>query len=122
MALQTIQEFNVTTLDGLFIYVMTISPVFVPIMLFSIFMVVALGTFFSQQRLTGRGDFAASFATAGWFVTIISAGILSLVSNLVNVTTLVVCVSVSIIGTIILLYSDRTWLNLFLIIYFYQNV
>ncbi len=107
MAIQTVQEANATSLAEIFVYVATVSPVFIPMMLFSIFCVIALGTYFSPLRTTGRADFSASFAVAGWFTALIAASTLGIISNLVNIVTLIVAISVSVIATIIFLYSDR---------------
>lgn len=104
---QTFTEFNNTGLDGLFLYPAEVVPAFIPLVLFACFSIALLATYFSQKGLTGRGDFVSSFAVAGYFIAIISI-VMTLTPNLINVGTLVICVSISILGTILLLISrDR---------------
>ena len=106
MTYQTFTEFNDTSIAGLFLYPAQIVPAFVPLVLVALFLVTLMTTYFSQRRLTGRGDFTSSFAVAGYFVTVI-AFIMSLVSNLVNIVTVTICLSVAIVGTILLLISKK---------------
>lgn len=107
MTYTTLNDYNITGIHGIFLYVADINPFFIPLILFATFMIVLLGTYFSQMRLKGNGDFFASFAVAG-YLTIISAFVLNLIPNLVNLLTLAVCIVVSVVGTILLLISrDR---------------
>jgi len=105
-AYQTFTEFNRTDVAGLFLYPASVVNIFIPMVLFTLYIIVLLATYFSSKRLTGRGDFFASLAVAGYFTTII-AFVMSLVSGLVNITTLVVCIIAAIVGTTLLLISKR---------------
>jgi len=102
---QTLQEFNQTGFSGILSYVANTVPIFTPMLLFSFFMVALFGSYFSQKRLLGRENFAASFAVAG-YLTAIASYILMLLPNTINSLTVVVCTVVAIIGTIVLLTSD----------------
>jgi hypothetical protein len=104
MAYQTYAEYNATGLEDFFLYPAGVVNVFIPLLLVTIFMVTLLGTFFGIGRLRGRGDFAGSFAVAGYVTFFFSAGMM-LVDGLINNTTVGVCLAVSIIGTIILLLT-----------------
>ena len=90
---------SVKSLDG-------VEDIFIPLFLFSLFVIVLLTTYFSQRRLTTRGDFFASFAVAGWFITII-AFVMSLTEGLINLPTIITCIIVAIVGTIMLLISMK---------------
>ena len=68
MAYETFQEFNVTGIEGLFTYPAQIVPIFTPLVLFMVFSIVLMGTYFSQRRVGKGGDFFASFAVAGFFI------------------------------------------------------
>ena len=105
MAYQTFQEYNQTDLTGLFTYPASVVPAFTPLILFALFLISLLASYFSQKRLTGRGDFMASFAVAGFFTAIVAI-IMSLVPGLINMLTLVTCIIVAIIGVILLLVKD----------------
>ncbi len=102
----TFTEFNKTGLAGLLTYPAHVWAGFTPLLLFALFSIVLMSTFFSQKRLSGRGDFFSSFAAAGYFTAII-AFVMTLVEGMINITTLVTCVSVALVGTILLLTSKN---------------
>jgi len=107
MTYKTFQEYNQTDLAGLFTYPAEIVPAFIPLVLFALFIVTLLSTYFSQRRLTGRGDLFSSFAVASYFTAIIAV-VMSLISNLIDVTTVTVTIVLAIVGTIFLFTSkDR---------------
>jgi hypothetical protein len=70
------------------------------------YLVILLGSYFSQQRLTGRGDFAASMAVAG-FVTFISAILMSMIPDFITLTPMIISALVAILGVAILYASKR---------------
>lgn len=80
------------------------APMLTPLILLGFFLIVALGTYNSQRRFDAKGDFAASFAVAG-YVTLGVAFVMSLIPGLVNTNVLVVLLAISIIGTIWLYFS-----------------
>ncbi len=103
----TFQEYNVTEPSGLFTYPAEVVPQFIPMVLFALFSITLMATFFSQKRLSGKGDFFASFAVAGYFVSIV-AFFMTLVDGLINLPTLVICFSIALVGSIFLLIGkDR---------------
>lgn len=115
MAWQEFQSFNQTDLAGLFLYPAGIKNLttgqvgigFIPMILFALFVIVLFSTFFTQKRFTGREDFFASFATAGFFTAVIAL-IMTLVDGLINNYTLTFTVVIAIIGVILLFFSrDR---------------
>lgn len=106
MAYQTIDQANVTSLTGIFTYSAGIVPILPSLILFAIFLVTVLGSFFAQRRQLGTGNFAASFAVGG-FVTMVVAIMLSLIPGFINLTTLVVTIAITILGFIWLIFSER---------------
>lgn len=105
MAFETFNEFNKTGLDQLFVYSAKIVPSFIPLMLFSLFIITFFATFFTKQRLTGRGDAPSSFAASSFLITIIAV-LMMLVDNLISTQTVVICFAVSLIS-VIWLYIAR---------------
>ncbi len=88
-----------TGLDKLFVYVANQVPTFIPMMLFSLFMIIFLGGFFAQQRRTGTGDIAQWFSIAGW-LTAISALLMFLIPDLINLPTVLITFGVAFTGMI----------------------
>lgn len=77
------------------------------VILFPLFFIVLLATYFGVKATTGRGDFLASF-TAASFITLIAAIILSLVNcmgtniPLLDSTTLVVVLAIFVVSALLL--------------------
>lgn len=90
--------------DRIFVYVAQQVPIFIPLVLFALFMIVLLGGFFAQKRSEGKGDMPQWFAIAG-YITTIAAMLMLLVDNLVNLTTVIITISVSLVGSIWLFFS-----------------
>lgn len=107
-AYQTFTEWNQTGIAAIFQYptqLELVESIFMPLLLFTVFIIALLASYFSQARRKGReGDFWGSFAAAGYFVVIL-AFVMSLMEGLINSTTLIITISVAIIGTILLLIS-----------------
>ena len=110
MPYQTLTQFqNVTGTEGLaavFVYSATIVPIFIPLVLFALFIVTCLASYFIPKSTTGKGNFPASFAAAGYFIAIV-AFTMNLVDGLINLQTLVICLVVAVIGTAWLLLSKE---------------
>jgi len=103
----TFREFNQTGLTGLLTYPAHVVPAFTPMLLFAIFMITFLGTFFGQARITSRGgDFFSSFAVASFFMTFTSL-MFTLVDGLINTATIVVCVGV-LVGSVLMLMTTKS--------------
>ena len=104
---QTFTEFNQTGLTGIFTYPADTWSAFIPLVLFGLFVIVLLSTFFTQKRLTGRDDFFASLAVAGFFTAVIAI-IMGLVDGLVDNYTLTITIMVAIVAVILLFFTrDR---------------
>lgn len=88
----------------IFVYVASQVPIFIPMVLILFFMVIAVGGYFQQQRRTGNGDFSMWFAVGG-FMTTILATLFSLVDGLMPISSLVICIGVTILGAIWFLSS-----------------
>lgn len=102
---QTLDDANVTSLAGLLSYVSDAVPIFVPMLLFTIYVISGLASYFSQQRLTGEGDLFASLASAGLLTFVVSI-IMSLIPNFINITYVIICLVVAIVGGIIYFFSQ----------------
>ena len=107
MAWQTLTEYNLTGPEGLFVYPATAWVGFTPLLLFSLFCIVALSTFFIQKRFTGRGDFLGSITAASWFGLVISY-VMSLIPGLVGSTPIIIFLIMTIVSTLILLLNTKT--------------
>jgi len=94
-------------IQEIFIYVNDVTNnVFTPMFLFSFFLIVFLGSYFTAERVRGRGDWFISFIVAG-YTTSGLAIILSFIPGLIDITTIIVTLSVSFIGTIILFLTKE---------------
>jgi len=107
MPYQEMSSFNVTGAHGIFTYVADTVPIFFPLTLFALFIIVLLGTYFSQRNSTGRADIFSSLAVAGYFVSLVAL-IMSLVGGLIQPMVVIICFTVSIITTIILLLNKAS--------------
>lgn len=95
-------------LDQVFVYVNDVtSGIFSIMVLVCIFLIFAFGTFFSAKRLTGEGDFVASFAVAAYMTTG-AAFIMLLIEGLMTVPIALIALTVSIIGTVWLWFDKRS--------------
>ena len=107
MVFETINDRNTSEgLHILFVYVSDIVPLFIPLLLASVFMIILLATFFSQRRLTGTADISASFAAAS-YVTVVVAATLSIIPGLMDVITLIITLVIATIATLWLYMADR---------------
>jgi lipopolysaccharide export LptBFGC system permease protein LptF len=104
MAYQTLQEYNATTPDQLLAYVGDTWSGFIPLLLISFYIIIALAVYYSQTRKTGRGELSVSVAVAG-FITFILSLVLSLVGGLVNSVIMSITFIVMILGVVWLFLS-----------------
>ena len=98
---QTFQEFNQTSAQGLLTYPAHIWGGFIPLLLFAIFTITLLTTYFSKKRTTGEGNFKGSFAVAGFFVGVVAI-LMNLIPDLINSLTTAIAVGIAILGVVIL--------------------
>ncbi len=96
---------NVTDLDlkGLLQFPSQDTPIFWPMILFAIFMVFTLSTFFREVSREGKGKILSSLAVAG-FVTTAMATIFSLL-DLIQVQIVVLTFVISTVFTVIYLLT-----------------
>lgn len=106
MAFTEINSSATTTIADLMVYTGTVFPAFWPMALFGFWVILALGTYFSQQRLRGSGDFIASAAVAS-FSTLVVTFVLSLIPDLISLYVLGVVLMVAIITGWVLLSSEN---------------
>lgn len=90
-------------LHVLFLYANDITGgVFIAMFLFTLYLIILLGSYFAQKNSTGRGDFPQSLAVAG-FIVVVVAGLLRVASaGIVGLPLLAVCLIVFLIGLAIL--------------------
>ena len=68
-------------------------------MLTALFLIVMMGTYFAQKRLTNKGDFPASFAVAGIFTAIVAV-VMTLIPDMISTWTVVATIVIAVIGFI----------------------
>lgn len=81
------------------------TPIFYPMLLFAIFMVFTLSTFFREVRREGKGNILSSLAVAG-FVTTAIAVIFSLL-ELIQVEIIVLTFVISVVFQVIYLLTKK---------------
>ena len=108
MAYETINSTSMRSIADLMVYTGTTFSGFWPLVLFGLWLIITLGTYFSQQRLSGSGDFISS-ATSGSLVTLVATFMLSLIPNLINIYVLSVVLMVTLICVWILLSSENIY-------------
>jgi hypothetical protein len=107
MALTELQDVNATRISDIFVYVGEIVPFFWTLVLAGMWVILCLGTYFSQKRLTGTGDFLASAAVAS-YATVVAATVLALIPGLISVLTLSIFITITVVTTVLLMTSrDR---------------
>ena len=92
--------------SGLLIYVNTLNTLFIPGMLFMIFMIAFLGSLMYQQKSMNMTNPGGSFAFAS-FLTLVVCIILSLIPGLVVTTYLLILLALTIVAVIWVFTSDR---------------
>jgi predicted PurR-regulated permease PerM len=87
-----------TGLSGVFGYVAYIVPNFTSILLFSLFIIIFLGSYYSQLRTRGFGDWLGSFAVASVIIAVLSIVIYMIQPPIISGTTVLICIALAIIG------------------------
>jgi hypothetical protein len=103
MTYKTLEEFNVTNADDLFSYMNVVWPGFTPILLFSFWIIIVLGSYFAS-KVAGKEKIQVSIAVAS-FLTFLLSMILTLKEGAINISTLVITFTVMIISVAWLLLS-----------------
>ena len=103
MTYTELQDIGELTLTRVLQYPSIDTPLFYPIILFVIFLVFTLSTFFREVRRTGRGNILSSLAVAG-FVTTVMATISSLL-GLIQLQIVVLTFVISMVFQVIYLLT-----------------
>ncbi len=103
MAYTTLESLGELSLRQLLQFPSIDTPIFYPVLLFVIFLVFTLSTFFHELRRTGRGNILSSLAVAG-FVTTAIATIWSLLA-LIQVEVVVLAFVISLVFQILYLIT-----------------
>lgn len=108
MAFKTLEDVNSS--DGfaqIFVYVNEVSDgLFSNLLLFSLFVVIAMSSYFASQRMRGRADFKVSLVVAG-FVTSGAGLIMLLVDGLVSASSVGIVIVITGIFAAILFSSSK---------------
>ena len=96
---------NITDLDlkGFLQFPSTDTIIFYPLILFAIFMVFTLSTFFKEVRREGKGNILSSLAVAGFVTTAI--GVIFSLLELINVEIVVITFVISLVFQVIYLLT-----------------
>ena len=107
MAYVEINSTATESIADLMVYTGGIFPGFWPLVLVGFWLILALGAYFSQQRLgAGSGDFISSAAVAS-FATLVVTFILSLIPGLISLYVMGIVLMVTIITAWMLLSSEN---------------
>lgn len=96
---------NDTTITGILKFVNLDTPSFWPLILFAMFVVITLSTFFSEKERKGTGNALSSLAVAG-FVNIVLSALLSTI-GLISTINLIISVVISFIFIALYLLTGR---------------
>lgn len=96
---------NDTSITGILAFPNLNTPSFWPLILFGIFAVITLGTFFSEKERRTTGNFLSSLAVAS-FVNIVLSALLKMM-NVIDQTTLIISLVISFIFIAIYLLTGR---------------
>lgn len=100
-----LEDVNATNISAVMSYTNTINPGFFPLVIFGAFIIATLGSYFSQKRLSGTGDFFGSAAVGAYLSTILAL-FLSFIPGAIDAYTLIVCLASS-MGITILFFLSR---------------
>jgi hypothetical protein len=107
MVYQTIFEANKTSILGIWSYVNEITTIFTPLLIFGLWIIAFLGSYYSQIRTRGNGDILGSFAVANIFIAIVSVVMSLSPEPIINIPTVLICITLAIIGVAILLMQNN---------------
>ena len=107
MAYQTLNAVNTSEgLHTLYTYANGIVPILTPMILFGLFLVTMMVSYFSSIRLRGDANFSSSFAVAGFFIAVVGT-FMSFIDGFINLTTLIVCYCVALLGFFWIIIDNR---------------
>lgn len=97
-----------TGITGVFGYVATSFPVFFPFVLFCIWLIIMLGSYFSEKRLNGIGDIMSSFAVSSVITFVLSSILYLMISpSLIDPITWIVTLIFAVIGVASMFTSNE---------------
>ncbi len=102
---QTLDNITNLTLEGFMQFPTTDTPLFYPFILFAIFLVMTLLTFFREIRREGKGNFLSSLAVGGYVTTVIA--IIFSLMNLVQSRVVIYVLVISVVFQAIYLLTRR---------------
>jgi len=104
MAYTQLESINATNISAILSYTNDINPGFWPLVLFGVWIIGTLGSYFSQKRLSGTGDFFGSAAVSSYLVTVMAL-FLSFIPGVLDISVLIISLSISMGITILFLIS-----------------
>lgn len=105
MAYPELTDLNTSEgLHTIYIHANSIIPILTPLILFSIFVVAMLGSYFTSIRLRGDAKLSSSFAMAGFFVSVIAL-FMSFIPGFINLSTLIICFGIGIVGFLWIIFD-----------------
>lgn len=102
MAYTPIENYNITGVDDVFVYLANNVPIFIPAMLIFIWISVTSLIYFGTRKFAGQGDFFAATSAAG-YLTVVLATAMTLGFGFINWYTLGIIIGIFIFSTIFLL-------------------
>jgi len=90
--------------EQLLVYLAGQVPIFIPLFLLAFFSIITMSGFFLQEKRSGNGDFSQWFAIAGW-LTSGMAIFMTFIDGLITIPTVIIVISISLLGTIWFLTS-----------------
>ena len=106
MAFNEISNMNITGLDGMLSYVANEVPIFIPAMLFLLWLAIALLIYFGTRKFAGQGDFFAGLASSGFFIVVLGT-VMTFSFGIINVWTLSTTIGIAIFSVIALFIGRR---------------
>jgi len=105
MAYQQLENLSDISLRSVLQYPNLATPMFWPIILFTIFMVMTLTTFFRELKREGRANFLSSLAVGGYFTLAVSVSFTLL--GLITYQIVVIVLVFAVIFQVIYLLSNK---------------
>lgn len=108
MTYQTLENLNASKgFHTIFVYANDVTNgLFSNLLLFVLFIIIAMASYYSSVRLKGKGDFPVSLTVAG-FVTTGAALLMLLVDGLLHPFSAVVCMIITFASALWLFTSNR---------------
>jgi hypothetical protein len=100
---QDILTYNANSTSELLSIVSNQLPFLFPLILFCVFLLVLMGSYFAQSRIKGFGDILSSFAVSGIFIGILAVFMLLVNPPILDIFSGVICIVLAIIGFFIII-------------------